>query len=97
MKKIFTPFAIGEAGTLKTRLEYSDDIQTGYSADHGKYRGFKTLKHGSDDYIFAPPKSKGQYGETHQLEQLRNESDQLYINGHCNRGLQYLASDVKCG
>jgi hypothetical protein len=91
-KKIFTPFTVVEAGGLATVLQYKDDIQKGKKGlESGEYRGFKT-----DDYVFAPPKEGDVYAKTHQLEHLTDSTDQLYINGHCNSGLDYLATNAAC-
>ncbi len=93
MKKlIFTPFSTENAGTLIGRLAYKPDIQTGKKGD-GEYRGFMPY-----EYKFAPPlKSPGVYDASRpQLTELMNGDDELYINAHCSKGLDYLANNEKC-
>jgi hypothetical protein len=98
-KKIFTPFTRKEAGQLANRLQFSETYQVGYAEEkkrQGQYRGFKNV-HGANDYVSAPEREGPGYRPTTYLKELASEDDQLYINGHCNRGLDYLSSDVGCG
>lgn len=105
-KVLYIPFSVKEAGQLSNRLKYSEEIQEGYSPDkraQGMYRGFRdtawagTKKIQESDYLYAPIKIDGIYKETKSLAGLTNEQDQLYINAHCNRGLDYLSTEQKCG
>jgi hypothetical protein len=89
MKRIFTPFTLSDAGGLATVLQYKEEIQPGKKGDD--YRGFKP-----EDYVFAPPKVENVYQKTHQLEKLVADSDQLYINAHCDSGIDYLSTNVSC-
>ncbi len=85
MKRIFTPFSLQTAGTLTSRLSYVED------EPDGEYKGFKP-----DEYVYAPPKNGTQYVTTQMLSLLRSSGDQLYINGHCSKGLAYLANMEDC-
>ena len=90
-KLIFTPFPTDKAGTLIGRLAYKPDIQAEKKGD-GEYRGFKP-----DENKFAPhQKSPGVYDETKQFSILTNADDELYINAHCSKGIDYLANNEKC-
>jgi hypothetical protein len=89
MKRLFTPFTLPDARGLATVLQYKEDIQRGKKGND--YRGFKT-----EDYVFALPKVDSIYQKTHQLEKLMEGSDQLYINAHCDSGIDYLSTNVSC-
>lgn len=96
MKKLYIPFPSMIAGQLSNRLKFSENIQAGYSQekkDAGKYRGFK-----SADLLYAPAKDRnsGNYVKTSKLAELLAADDQLYVNAHCNRGLDTLSLNAEC-
>src|SRR5262245_25596163 len=77
-QRIFTPFPSLLAGKLAKRLERS----------HLHDKGFL-----STERVFSPSKVGNLYEVKNLLGMLTYAEDQLYINGHCNRGLDYLACD----
>lgn len=96
LKKILTPFPPSQAGQLPKRLKFHEDKQAGFTpkSDQGQqYRGFN-----STDTVLAPEKSGNTYAAPLKkwLAPLMDGTDQLYINAHCNRGLNYLAADQAC-
>lgn len=92
MKKIFTPFTRLSAGTLGTALAYEGRNKADVvGKPTGRYQGFKP-----EDRVFAPAETKGEYKRTQELLALTDPNDQLYINAHCLRGLDYVSTSVKC-
>ncbi len=94
MKILFTPFPQQQAGTLANRLEFSERIQVGISEQKraaGAYRGFKP-----GDRIYSPTKQAQKYVHTGRLKQFVTLDDQVYINAHCNAGLDFLSTEASC-
>jgi hypothetical protein len=85
-KIIFTPFEVRDQGTLSTALNYVGDKQK------GGYRGFKDTDRVSPS---LNPGGTGEniYAKTELLRLLINPDDQLYINGHCSKGSDHLATN----
>jgi hypothetical protein len=99
-KKIFIPFTRSNAGQLANRLAFEERFQAGLSQEKkeaGKYRGFKN-KFSDNDYVYAMGEEKLKAtaaGDTPGLLQgLTAPDDELYINGHCNRGSHVLANST---
>jgi hypothetical protein len=84
MKRILTPFTRQSAGSLTSRPHVEDKKD-------GGDKGFKPA-----EYVYAPAKNGQHYISTQLLSQLRTPDDQLYINGHCSKGLNYLANMEDC-
>lgn len=80
-KKIFTPFKIADAGLLASTLEYRED------KEDGEYRGFKP-----EDRVFLTLDADQRPCRTEALKALQAPDDQLYVNGHCTRGAETLAT-----
>ncbi len=94
MKKIFTPFSRLTAGTLATALASDGKIKPHVlGKPDGRYKGFNL-----GDRVFAPKetKTKGVYERSQTLQELMGPDDQLYINAHCLRGIDYVSTNVKC-
>jgi hypothetical protein len=91
-KIIFTPFPRLIAGTLATALEYIGDKPDVDGKPAGRTQGFT-----GEQRVFAPVKNGDHYETTRSLSQLMANTDQLFINGHCHKGLDYLSTNVECG
>jgi hypothetical protein len=87
MKIIFVPFESTKAGNLINMVSW----EPGKQKPGGKQKGFK-----SGDRLFAPKQVDKGYAPAGGLNGLAKKDDQLYINGHCAKGLHYLASEEKC-
>ncbi len=88
-KRIFTPFPENNCGNLKGRLP-----SVGVKPDKpGRYNGFQP-----DEYVYSPKpgRQNTKYETTTELSMIASSEDQLYINAHCSRGLDFLANTEDC-
>jgi hypothetical protein len=87
-KKIFTPFPRDHAGSLAGRLAYIEDKPNVEGKPENRYKGFKP-----GEYVYSPNKRfDGSYETTRELDPLRDAADELYINAHCSKGIDYLTN-----
>jgi len=92
MKKLFTPFSVAEAGSLTNVLKYVGPKPDVEGKPMGRYQGFR-----DDERVYAPKKIVGKYEKSAALSSLMDTDDQLYINAHCRRGLDYVSTKQSCG
>ena len=89
VRRIFTPFPDDNCGNLKGRLPF-----VGTKPDKpSQNNGFQSI-----EYVYAPkrdPKTN-KYETTTELSIILSSTDQLYINAHCSRGLNFLANTENC-
>jgi hypothetical protein len=80
-KRIFTPFLLLDAGTLRNNLKYvpGSEKPNVVGKPEGRYKGFKP-----DEYVYSPMKNPDKtYKTDGLLSMLVQAEDQLYINAHC--------------
>jgi hypothetical protein len=91
LKRMFCPFSEIVAGDphvlLANQLRNTDQNKKGFTPDEYVYAAEKKK---------VPVNSTNPYEFTTKLQMLIDSDDYLYICGHCNTGLDYLASDEAC-
>ncbi|AUT71421.1 hypothetical protein [Paraburkholderia hospita] len=81
MKLIYTPFPATKAGNLASVLAKRPDAAKGFE---------------NNQRIYAPKRNDDNYIKSEAQPLDLSDGDELLINAHCNAGLDYLSTNVKC-